>query len=85
MNPDRPASPVEAARHLGELALFAVRRRSIERTDAQALAELERRTVEMPAGLAVEWLGVAGFRLTSREPRRSFGQDVVSEYWDMCL
>jgi len=27
----------------------------------------------------------AGFRLTSSEPRRSFGQDVVSEYWDMKL
>jgi DNA-binding MarR family transcriptional regulator/GNAT superfamily N-acetyltransferase len=26
-----------------------------------------------------------GFRLTSSEPRRSFGQDVVSEYWDMSL
>ena len=27
----------------------------------------------------------AGFQLTSSEPRRSFGQDVVSEYWDMNL
>jgi DNA-binding MarR family transcriptional regulator/GNAT superfamily N-acetyltransferase len=27
----------------------------------------------------------AGFRLTSSEPRRSFGQDVVSEHWDMSL
>jgi DNA-binding MarR family transcriptional regulator/GNAT superfamily N-acetyltransferase len=27
----------------------------------------------------------AGFRLTSSEPRRSFGQDVVSEHWDMKL
>ena len=25
----------------------------------------------------------AGFRLTSSEKRKSFGQDVVSEYWDM--
>ncbi|HXJ67229.1 MAG TPA: MBL fold metallo-hydrolase [Actinomycetota bacterium] len=64
MKPDRRASPVEAARHLGDLASFAVRRRSIERADAQALAELERRTVQLPAGLEVEWLGVAGFRLT---------------------
>jgi DNA-binding MarR family transcriptional regulator/N-acetylglutamate synthase-like GNAT family acetyltransferase len=27
----------------------------------------------------------AGFQLTSSEPRRSFGQDVASEYWDMNL
>jgi DNA-binding MarR family transcriptional regulator/GNAT superfamily N-acetyltransferase len=27
----------------------------------------------------------AGFRLTSSEPRRSWGQDVVSEHWDMEL
>ena len=27
----------------------------------------------------------AGFRLTSSEKRRSFGQDVVSEHWDLTL
>jgi DNA-binding MarR family transcriptional regulator/N-acetylglutamate synthase-like GNAT family acetyltransferase len=27
----------------------------------------------------------AGFRLTSSEKRKSFGQDVVSEYWDLVL
>jgi GNAT superfamily N-acetyltransferase len=27
----------------------------------------------------------AGFRLTSSEPRRSFGCDVVSEHWDLTL
>ena len=27
----------------------------------------------------------AGFRLTSSEARKSFGQDVVSEYWDLAL
>jgi DNA-binding MarR family transcriptional regulator/GNAT superfamily N-acetyltransferase len=27
----------------------------------------------------------AGFRLTSSEARRSFGQDVISEHWDMVL
>jgi DNA-binding MarR family transcriptional regulator/GNAT superfamily N-acetyltransferase len=27
----------------------------------------------------------AGFRLTTSEPRKSWGQDVVSEYWDMEL
>ena len=27
----------------------------------------------------------AGFSLTSSEKRKSFGQDVVSEYWDLKL
>ncbi len=27
----------------------------------------------------------AGFRLTSSEPRRSFGQNVISEHWDLVL
>jgi GNAT superfamily N-acetyltransferase len=27
----------------------------------------------------------SGFRLTASEPRRSFGQDVVSEHWDLML
>jgi hypothetical protein len=27
----------------------------------------------------------AGFRLTSSETRRSFGQNVVSEHWDLAL
>jgi len=27
----------------------------------------------------------AGFRLTSSEKRKSFGHDVVSEYWDLTL
>ncbi len=62
--PDRPATPLEAARHLADLASFAVRRRSIERDDLRALDELESRSLELPPGLEVAWLGVAGFRLT---------------------
>jgi hypothetical protein len=27
----------------------------------------------------------AGFRLRSSEPKRNFGQDVVSEHWDLAL
>jgi hypothetical protein len=27
----------------------------------------------------------AGFRLTSSETRRSFGQNVISEHWDLAL
>lgn len=50
--------------HLGELAKARATRRSSERADAQALAELETRPLELPAGLEVEWLGVSGYRLT---------------------
>ena len=59
-----PSPSTRAVRHLADLASFAVNRRSRERDDAQALAELERRPLELPAGLEIEWLGVAGFRLT---------------------
>jgi len=54
----------DAARHLGELARSAATRRSSERHDAQTLRELEARTLELPPGLEVEWLGVSGYRLT---------------------
>ena len=55
------ASPL---RHLGELAKARATRRSSERADGQALAELEARPLALPAGLEVEWLGVSGYRLT---------------------
>ena len=51
-------------RHLGELAKARATRRSSERADSQALAELEARPLQLPAGLEVEWLGVSGYRLT---------------------
>jgi L-ascorbate metabolism protein UlaG (beta-lactamase superfamily) len=41
-----------------------VRRGSSERDDGQALRELERRSLELPRGLEIEWLGVSGYRLT---------------------
>jgi L-ascorbate metabolism protein UlaG (beta-lactamase superfamily) len=55
------ASPL---RHLGELTRAQLRRRSSEREDSQALAELEARPLELPSGLELEWLGVSGYRLT---------------------
>jgi L-ascorbate metabolism protein UlaG (beta-lactamase superfamily) len=52
-------------RHLGTLAAASARRRSAARDDAQALSELERRALPLPAGLELEWLGVSGYRLSS--------------------
>lgn len=51
-------------RHLGELAKARATRRSSERADSQALAELERRPPLLPPGLELEWLGVSGYRLS---------------------
>ncbi len=51
-------------RHLGELAKARARARTAARDDGQALAELEARPLELPAGLEVEWLGVSGYRLS---------------------
>ncbi len=61
---ERPVPPTRAVRHLADLAAFALNRRSRESADARALADLESRMLELPAGLEIEWLGVAGFRLT---------------------
>lgn len=53
-----------AIRHLGELARARATRRSSERADRQRLAELEARTLKLPPGLEIEWLGVSGYRLS---------------------
>ncbi len=50
--------------HLGDLAKARLRRRADARQDGQALDELETATLELPAGLEVEWLGVSGYRMT---------------------
>jgi L-ascorbate metabolism protein UlaG (beta-lactamase superfamily) len=52
-------------RHLGDLAKARLTRRSAAREDGQALGELERAPLELPAGLEVEWLGVSGYRLSA--------------------
>jgi len=51
-------------RHLGELARARARKRASERDDGQAVAELERRRIDLPAGLEIEWLGVSGYRIS---------------------
>jgi L-ascorbate metabolism protein UlaG (beta-lactamase superfamily) len=53
----------EPLRHLGELAKAGATRRSAAREDGQALGELERRPLQLPKGLELEWLGVSGYRI----------------------
>jgi L-ascorbate metabolism protein UlaG (beta-lactamase superfamily) len=55
---------LEPLRHVGDLARFRAHRAERERADAQTLGELERRTLELPRNLELEWLGVSGYRLT---------------------
>jgi L-ascorbate metabolism protein UlaG (beta-lactamase superfamily) len=55
---------LEPLKHAGELARARATRRSSARADGQSLAELEARSLELPPGLEVEWLGVSGYRLT---------------------
>jgi L-ascorbate metabolism protein UlaG (beta-lactamase superfamily) len=55
---------LQPLRHVGELAKARATRRSSERDDGQALAELERRPLQLPTGLEIEWLGVSGYRMT---------------------
>ncbi len=58
---------LQPLRHIGELAKARATRRSSERDDGQALDELERRPLDLPDGLEIEWLGVSGYRLTCEE------------------
>jgi L-ascorbate metabolism protein UlaG (beta-lactamase superfamily) len=55
---------LETARRLAGSARLMVRRAERERRDAEALRELAARPLELPRGLELEWLGVAGYRLT---------------------
>jgi L-ascorbate metabolism protein UlaG (beta-lactamase superfamily) len=52
------------ARYLADFARFVATRHDQERHDAQALAELQARPLALPPGLELEWLGVAGYRMT---------------------
>jgi L-ascorbate metabolism protein UlaG (beta-lactamase superfamily) len=54
----------EPARYLADFARFVATKGTQERHDAQALAALERRPLDLPDGLELEWLGVSGYRLT---------------------
>jgi L-ascorbate metabolism protein UlaG (beta-lactamase superfamily) len=52
------------ARYLADFARFLAVRKTQERDDAQALAELQARPLGLPDGLELEWLGVSGYRMT---------------------
>jgi L-ascorbate metabolism protein UlaG (beta-lactamase superfamily) len=55
---------LDPLRYLADFARFAATRGSQERHDAQALAELQARPIDLPPGLELEWLGVSGYRMT---------------------
>jgi L-ascorbate metabolism protein UlaG (beta-lactamase superfamily) len=49
---------------VASFARFVAHRERRERQDATALAELTEVPIGLPAGLEIEWLGTAGYRLT---------------------
>lgn len=50
--------------HIASFARFSANRGERERHDADAMRELARRPLELARGLELEWLGVAGYRLS---------------------
>ncbi len=50
--------------HIASFARFSAHRGERERHDADAMRELASRPLELPRGLELEWLGVAGYRLS---------------------
>jgi L-ascorbate metabolism protein UlaG (beta-lactamase superfamily) len=50
--------------HLASFARFSANREQRERDDAEAMRELASRPLELARGLELEWLGVAGYRLS---------------------
>ncbi|NKY52113.1 MBL fold metallo-hydrolase [Nocardia vermiculata] len=58
------ATALDPLRHTAGYARYLLRKSARDREDAQVLSELESRTLSLPAGLQLEWLGTAGYRLT---------------------
>ncbi|HEX5853780.1 MAG TPA: MBL fold metallo-hydrolase, partial [Solirubrobacteraceae bacterium] len=54
----------DLVRQIASFARFAANRGGREREDADAMRELASRPLELVRGLELEWLGVAGYRLT---------------------
>jgi L-ascorbate metabolism protein UlaG (beta-lactamase superfamily) len=61
---DRPPSPRELAHYIASLGRFARSREAREEHDRSVLTELVAAPLGLPAGLEIEWLGVAGYRIT---------------------
>lgn len=55
---------IDTGRHLASFGRFLARREERERTDTAALRDLAAKTLPLPPGLEIEWLGTAGYRLT---------------------
>jgi L-ascorbate metabolism protein UlaG (beta-lactamase superfamily) len=55
----------DLVKHMASFARFAANRGEREREDAAAMRELAARPLELPRGLELEWLGVAGYRLSA--------------------
>ncbi len=53
--------------HLASFARFSANREERERHDADAMRELTSKPLELARGLELEWLGVAGYRLSYEE------------------
>ncbi len=58
------ATVTSLAHHIASFARFAANREERERHDADAMRELEGEPLELTPGLELEWLGVAGYRLS---------------------
>jgi L-ascorbate metabolism protein UlaG (beta-lactamase superfamily) len=54
----------ELLHHLASFARFSANRGERERHDAEAMRELASRPLQLASGLELEWLGVAGYRLS---------------------
>jgi len=54
----------EVVRHLSSFARFRVHRERRERADGSVMRELAQGSLALPSGLELEWLGVAGYRLS---------------------
>jgi L-ascorbate metabolism protein UlaG (beta-lactamase superfamily) len=58
------ASVPDLLHHLASFARFSAHREERERHDADAMRELASKPLELTRGLELEWLGVAGYRLS---------------------
>ena len=58
------AAVPDLAHHIASFARFAAARGERERDDADAMRELAAGRLELASGLELEWLGVAGYRLS---------------------